>query len=111
MLERQWREQCADFALPRTGATTLPGVTATDFNLVVPRSACPHCKAPITALQNIRFASPGLALGGRCANCGKPISVRYPLVEMLTGVLTAAVAWRFGFRLVLARGDRCLRVS
>src|SRR4029077_11761732 len=94
MLERQWREQCADFASAAPGATALP-VTAAPFNLVVPRSACPHCKAPITALQNIPLLS-WLALRGRCANCGKPISVRYPLVEMLTGVLTAAVAWRFG---------------
>jgi len=96
MLERQWREQCADFATADPGATTLPGVTATPFNLVVPRSACPHCRASITALQNIPLLS-WLALRGRCANCGKPISVRYPLLEMLTGVLTAAVAWRFGF--------------
>src|SRR4029077_5986464 len=96
MLERQWREQCADFATADPGATTLRGVTAAPFNLVVPRSACPHCKAPITGLQNIPLIS-WLALRGRCANCAKPISVRYPLVEMLTGVLTAAVAWRFGF--------------
>ena len=94
MLERQWREQCADFASADPGATTLPG--AAPFNLVVPRSACPHCKARITALQNIPLVS-WLALRGRCAHCAKPISVRYPLVEMLTGVLTAAVAWRFGF--------------
>jgi leader peptidase (prepilin peptidase)/N-methyltransferase len=96
MLERQWREQCADFAHADPGAATLPGVTAAPFNLVVPRSACPHCKAPITAWQNIPLLS-WLALRGRCANCAKPISVRYPLIEMLTGVLTAAVAWRFGF--------------
>jgi leader peptidase (prepilin peptidase)/N-methyltransferase len=96
MLERQWREQCADFASADPGAATLPGVTAAPFNLIVPRSACPHCKAPITALQNIPLVS-WLALRGRCANCARPISVRYPLIEMLSGVLTAAVAWRFGF--------------
>ena len=73
-----------------------PRATLEPFNLVVPRSACPSCKAPITALQNIPLLS-WLILGGRCANCGKPISVRYPLVEALTGVLTAAVAWKFGF--------------
>jgi leader peptidase (prepilin peptidase) / N-methyltransferase len=63
---------------------------------VVPRSACPACKAPITALQNIPLLS-WLLLRGRCARCGNPISVRYPLVELLTGLLTAAVACRFGF--------------
>jgi leader peptidase (prepilin peptidase)/N-methyltransferase len=62
----------------------------------VPRSACPSCQAPITALQNIPIVS-YLVLKGRCARCGAPIGVRYPLVEALTGVLSAAVAWRFGF--------------
>ena len=82
--------------MPTPARPPCPVVTAAPFNLVVPRSACPHCKAPITAWQNIPLLS-WLALRGRCANCAKPISVRYPLIEMLTGVLTAAVAWRFGF--------------
>jgi len=71
-------------------------VTLQKFNLVVPRSACPSCKAPITASQNIPLVS-WLILGGRCASCKKAISVRYPLIEALTGALTAAVAWKFGF--------------
>src|SRR6185312_3365533 len=73
------------------------------FNLAVPRSACPSCKAPITALQNIPVVS-YLILRGRCARCGAPISARYPLVEALTGVLSAAVAWRFGFGLAALGG-------
>ncbi len=73
------------------------------FNLVVPRSACPACKAPITALQNIPVLS-YLFLRGRCANCGVHISVRYPIVEALTGVLSAAVAWKFGFGWPAAAG-------
>jgi leader peptidase (prepilin peptidase)/N-methyltransferase len=68
------------------------------FNLVVPRSACPKCKAPITALQNIPVIS-YLVLRGRCASCRTPISARYPIVEALTGVMSAAVAWKFGFGL------------
>ena len=90
MLERQWREECAEFA--GGGESPAPGET---FNLMVPRSACPGCKAPITALQNIPLLS-WLLLRGRCARCGQRISVRYPLVEMLTAILTAAVVWRFG---------------
>jgi leader peptidase (prepilin peptidase) / N-methyltransferase len=66
------------------------------FNLVVPRSACPNCKAPITAVQNIPVVS-WLVLGGKCANCRTPISVRYPLVELLTGVTSGLVAWHFGY--------------
>jgi leader peptidase (prepilin peptidase)/N-methyltransferase len=91
MLERQWRQQCAEYA----SGTPSPE-SAEPFNLAVPRSACPGCKAPIGALQNIPLLS-WLVLRGRCARCGQRISVRYPLVEMLTALLTAAVVWKFGF--------------
>jgi len=90
MLEHQWRAQCAELH------NTAPPPQAEPFNLVVPRSTCPSCKAPITALQNVPIIS-YLFLKGRCARCGAPISARYPLVEALTGVLSAAVAWKFGF--------------
>jgi leader peptidase (prepilin peptidase)/N-methyltransferase len=96
MLERQWREQAAEFGNTDAGATTVPAMSAERFNLIVPRSACPKCKAPIGALQNIPLIS-WLALRGRCAKCGNAISARYPLVEALTGILTAVVAWKFGF--------------
>ena len=95
MLDRQWREQCAELSAD-SAAATLPAGTPTRFNLVVPRSACPACRAPITALQNIPLLS-WVLLRGRCANCGKAISARYPLVEALTGTLSALVAWKFGF--------------
>jgi leader peptidase (prepilin peptidase) / N-methyltransferase len=90
MLDRQWREQCAELHKEAAPAATEP------FNLMVPRSACPDCKAPITALQNIPVVS-YLALRGRCAGCGVRISARYPLIETLSGILSAAVAWKFGF--------------
>jgi leader peptidase (prepilin peptidase)/N-methyltransferase len=76
--------------------TTMAAGPQTRFDLVVPRSACPACKAPITALQNIPLIS-WLVLRGRCARCGAAISARYPLVELLTGLLSAWVAARFGF--------------
>jgi leader peptidase (prepilin peptidase) / N-methyltransferase len=95
MLDRAWREQCRELSGEAAGAT-LPAGVPQRFNLVVPRSACPACQAPISALQNIPLIS-WLMLGARCAHCGKPISVRYPLVEALSGVLCAAVAWKFGF--------------
>ena len=90
ILDRQWREQCAELHGAEPPAHSEP------FNLVVPRSACPSCKAPITALQNVPVVS-YLVLRGRCANCGASISARYPLVEALTGILSAAVAWKYGF--------------
>jgi leader peptidase (prepilin peptidase)/N-methyltransferase len=99
MLERQWREQCMELTATSATPGTAPGSAGAPegpFNLVVPRSACPACKAPITALQNIPVAS-YLLLKGRCANCGTRISPRYPAIEALTGLLSAAVAWKFGF--------------
>jgi len=96
MLDREWRAQCAELADHDPHAATVAAATGERFNLVVPRSACPSCKAPITALQNIPLVS-WLFLRGRCAHCGAPISVRYPLVELLTGILSAWVAVRFGF--------------
>ncbi len=98
MLDREWRAQCAELARDDSHSTTVAANPAQPFNLVVPRSACPACKAPITALQNIPVLS-WLLLRGRCAHCKAPISMRYPLVELLTGVLSAWVAARFGFGL------------
>ena len=95
MLERQWREQAAEYAAQP--AATQPAAPAeARYNLVVPRSACPACSAPITAAQNIPVIS-WLALRGRCANCKAPISARYPVVELLCGVLSGLVAWKFGY--------------
>ncbi len=95
MLDRSWREQCRELS-GEAASATLPAAAPERFNLAVPRSACPACQAPISALQNIPLIS-WLVLRGRCAHCGQPISVRYPLVEALSGVLCAAVAWKFGF--------------
>jgi leader peptidase (prepilin peptidase)/N-methyltransferase len=107
MLERQWRQQCeeeltvaaAASAAQSTAAPAIvnaPRAVPERFNLIVPRSACPVCRAPIRALENIPLLS-FLILGGKCANCRAPISPRYPLVEALTGIVSALVAWRFGF--------------
>jgi leader peptidase (prepilin peptidase)/N-methyltransferase len=89
MLERAWRRECLalDGKEPPAEAP---------YNLVVPRSACTSCKAPIGALQNIPVVS-WLLLGGRCRSCKARISSRYPLVELFTALLSAAVAWKFGF--------------
>ncbi|WP_019141972.1 prepilin peptidase [Noviherbaspirillum massiliense] len=65
------------------------------YNLMVPRSACPHCGHRIGALENIPVIS-YLFLRGKCIECKAPISVRYPLVELLTGGLSAFMVWHFG---------------
>ena len=91
MLEREWRAQCEE-----TVASPPGDLPAGPFNLMVPRSRCPSCKHQITALQNIPILS-YLVLRGKCANCRTPIPLRYPLIEFCTALLTAVVAWRFGF--------------
>src|ERR1700704_5503354 len=99
MLERDWRAQAAEL-LPSAhdaGSTTsVPQAVPERFTLSTPRSACPACKAPIKAWQNIPVVS-WLILRGRCAVCNAKISLRYPLVELATGLSSAWVAWHFGF--------------
>ena len=90
MMDREWRLQCEE--LSRTPAPELPEGR---FDLIVPRSHCPSCGAQITALENIPVLS-YLVLRGRCRSCNASISKRYPIVEALTAVVTAIVAWRFG---------------
>ncbi len=88
MLERQWRRDCAE----------LTGQTPPDeppFDLVRPPSHCPSCQRPVRAFENIPLLS-YLFLRGRCAGCGTRISLRYPVVELLTGLLAALVAGILG---------------
>jgi leader peptidase (prepilin peptidase)/N-methyltransferase len=65
------------------------------FNLMVPRSACPHCGHRISALENIPIVS-WLLLRGKCSACKAPISARYPIVEAVTGLLSAVLVWNLG---------------
>ena len=116
MLKRDWRlqsleilgewaqEQGAPPPLPqmRTGLENLQAANSPPrqqrYNLVVPRSACPVCEHRITALENIPVLS-WLCMRGRCSACRTRISPRYPIVETLTGLLSAYIGWRFGFTL------------
>jgi leader peptidase (prepilin peptidase)/N-methyltransferase len=112
MLEREWRLQAIDLLVEgeESAATKEPWVkaravlkdagsllrAAPRYDLVVPRSACPSCGHHISALENIPVLS-FLILRGQCAGCKSPISVRYPVVELVSAVLAGVVAWRFGF--------------
>ncbi|QGW97903.1 prepilin peptidase [Aeromonas veronii] len=86
MLEREWQAEYHSYFAPDEEA-----VAPERYNLMVPRSACPHCGHTITALENIPLLS-WLLLKGRCRDCQAPISARYPLVELLTALLSVAVA-------------------
>jgi leader peptidase (prepilin peptidase)/N-methyltransferase len=94
MLQRTWRQQCEELA-GKTSPAERP------YNLLLPRSQCPACGHPISAVENIPLVSFAI-LRGKCRACGARISWRYPAVELVTAVLSALVAWRFGFSLTTA---------
>jgi leader peptidase (prepilin peptidase)/N-methyltransferase len=96
MLDRQWRTECAELI-----AQDIP--PAERYNLIVPRSGCPDCGHRISALENIPIVS-YLLLGGKCSACKAPISLRYPAVEALTGMLSGYIAWHFGFSAMALSG-------
>jgi leader peptidase (prepilin peptidase)/N-methyltransferase len=90
MMIRDWKIQSREML-------ELPPETPTEtFNLILPHSRCPHCAHKIRAWENVPVVS-YLFLGGKCSQCKAPISKRYPLVELACGVLSAFIAWRFGF--------------
>jgi leader peptidase (prepilin peptidase)/N-methyltransferase len=91
MMEREWRAQCAEL-------NNQPAESVPRYNLMAPRSACPHCGHTLSAFENIPVLS-YLFLRGKCKGCGVAISPRYPIVEFLSGVLSAFAAWHFGFGL------------
>lgn len=114
MMEREWRAQCAELCgtaqgslpsseLPADAVNSAPSlaqkaVSTPPYNLLVPRSACPHCGHKIGAAENIPVIS-YLLLRGKCKGCGARISVRYPIVEAACGLLSGYAAWHFGFGL------------
>ena len=89
IMEMDWQCQCAELRGEEVPVTEL-------LTLSTPRSRCPHCGHRITALENIPIIS-WLILRGKCSGCSEPISIRYPIVEAVTGLLTAFAAWHFGF--------------
>jgi leader peptidase (prepilin peptidase)/N-methyltransferase len=91
MLQRSWRRDCIQFLdLPSEGEPPEP------FNLVLPNSFCPACHTGIKPRHNIPLLG-YMWLRGRCAHCGTAIPLRYPLVEILTAVVSVTVVWQFGW--------------
>jgi leader peptidase (prepilin peptidase)/N-methyltransferase len=89
MMDAEWQAQAAELRGE-------PPAEGERYNLWVPRSHCPACRTPLRVIDNIPLLS-WLILGGKCAHCGVRISARYPVVEALTGVLSAGVALHFGW--------------
>jgi leader peptidase (prepilin peptidase)/N-methyltransferase len=96
MMDNEWRAHCRELL----GTQPAPsGNTDSNppepFNLIQPRSRCSNCGTMVTAWQNIPVVS-WLWLGGKCASCKTAISARYPVIEILTGLLSGIVVWKFG---------------
>lgn len=89
MLEQGWRREAR-------GYLNLPDADETPLSLSRPASCCPSCNAAIKPWHNIPLFG-WLWLRGRCAACAKPISIRYPLVELAAALLGAVCVWRFGW--------------
>lgn len=89
MMQRSWESQCRELLEEEQAEQET-------FNLTKPNSRCPHCGHQIGALENIPVIS-YLIQRGRCKHCGEPISIRYPLIELFTALLTGITAWHFGF--------------
>lgn len=90
MMLRDWQAQARE-------VLELPGEAPGEpFNLLLPHSHCPHCGYQIRPWENIPLLG-WLALRGRCSSCRAPIGARYPLVELACGLLSAHVAWHYGF--------------
>src|SRR5450759_3261758 len=104
MMELGWQQQCAELSQSEAGDSQSPASAEgepaphTPYNLIVPRSACPHCNHAISAWENIPIVS-YLLLRGKCKGCGAAISPRYPIIEAISGILCAYAAWHFGFGL------------
>lgn len=90
MMELRWAAECAELQ-----DTAGKSDAAAPYNLMVPRSACPHCGHQIRWFENVPVIS-YVALGGKCAGCKTSISARYPAVELVTGTLFAWCGWTWG---------------
>jgi leader peptidase (prepilin peptidase) / N-methyltransferase len=88
MMETRWRRDCCELLEVEQEKLEAP------LNLATPNSHCPLCKTAIKPWQNIPVLS-YLLLRGKCGNCSAPIALRYPLTELVTGLMTLALAWFF----------------
>ena len=92
MMEQSWLQQCAELRNEKIDATQ-------SLNIASPRSMCTNCGQKITILENIPIIS-YLLLRGRCSQCNAKISIRYPIVEAFTSIISGIIAWYFGYSLI-----------
>ncbi|WP_198266324.1 prepilin peptidase [sulfur-oxidizing endosymbiont of Gigantopelta aegis] len=101
MLKREWKADCIGFLSDELDQKEFNPeqyahhINEETFNLSVPRSRCPSCGHKITALENIPVLS-WLFLKAKCSQCQSSISIRYPIIELSTALLSVLVAYYFG---------------
>jgi leader peptidase (prepilin peptidase) / N-methyltransferase len=109
MMKREWQQECLQFLkeylqeyhpalVSKLGADELAKPIdgfPPRYNLLLPRSACPKCHAQIKSWHNLPIIG-WIMLRGKCASCAAPISARYPVIELITGLAIGALAWHFG---------------
>ena len=88
IMESRWRQDCCELLEIEPEKREQP------LSLASPNSHCPHCQAAIRPWQNIPVVS-YLLLGGKCANCGARISLRYPAIELASGLMILSLGWYF----------------
>jgi leader peptidase (prepilin peptidase)/N-methyltransferase len=97
MMQREWRSDCLEFLEQPLE------IRGENLNLIIPRSRCSKCGHAISALENIPLLS-YLALKGKCKVCKTSISIQYPLIELLTGIISLVIGWHFGVSLQTLAG-------
>ena len=100
MLYRNWKSECESMAEELPDHPALKDLTQ-PYDLVTPASHCPKCQAPVKAWQNIPVFS-YLLLRGKCSHCKTHISIRYPVVELVTGLLSLVLVLQLGWGWPLA---------
>lgn len=102
MLHQEWLENCRDFIkesygkLPQALESNPETIPSEKYTLASPDSTCPHCGHRIRWYENIPVLS-YLFLKGKCSNCKQGISIRYPIIELVTALLSGFIAFKLGF--------------
>ena len=95
-MDQEMEQACLERADPNAEAQVVSGNRWFGlYYLINPPSSCPHCQHRIRARENIPLLS-YLIQKGKCSECSAPISIQYPVVELLTGLISVAVVWHFG---------------
>ena len=97
MMEQAWQRNCQELNGVEPSVSPI-------FNLITPPSSCPQCGHRIGALENIPVLS-YVFLQGKCSQCKTPISLRYPLIELLSGTLLGLIAWQLGYTSAAVAGS------